>query len=53
MNFEFSEEQQFIRDQARNFLSQECTTAVVRGVLEDLRRDALPRQAGEVLAGLE
>ncbi|MAT94655.1 MAG: acyl-CoA dehydrogenase [Halioglobus sp.] len=34
MNFEFSEEQQFIRDQARNFLSQECTTAVVRGVLE-------------------
>jgi len=34
MNFEFSEEQQFIRDQARNFLSRECTAAVVRGVLD-------------------
>ena len=34
MNLEFSEEQQFIRDQARNFLSQECTTEVVRGVLD-------------------
>ena len=34
MNFEFSEEQLFIRDQARNFLSQECTTGVVRQVLD-------------------
>lgn len=34
MNFEFSEEQQFIRDQARNFLGQECTTDAVRAVLE-------------------
>jgi acyl-CoA dehydrogenase len=34
MNFEFSEEQQFIRDQARNFLSQESTAEVVRGVLD-------------------
>jgi alkylation response protein AidB-like acyl-CoA dehydrogenase len=34
MNLEFSEEQLFIRDQARNFLSQECTPAVVRGVLD-------------------
>jgi acyl-CoA dehydrogenase len=34
MNFEFSEEQLFIRDQARNFLSQECTPAVVRGILD-------------------
>jgi alkylation response protein AidB-like acyl-CoA dehydrogenase len=34
MNFEFSEEQLFIRDQARNFLSQECTPEIVRGVLE-------------------
>ncbi len=34
MNFEFSEEQLFIRDQARNFLAQECTTAVVRKVLD-------------------
>ena len=34
MNLEFSEEQLFIRDQARNFLSQECTAATVRGVLD-------------------
>ena len=34
MNFEFSEEQQFIREQARNFLSQECQPATVRGVLD-------------------
>lgn len=34
MNFEFSEEQLFIRDQARNFLSQESTTRVVRATLE-------------------
>jgi acyl-CoA dehydrogenase len=34
MNFEFSEEQLFIRDQARNFLSRECTTSVVRSVLD-------------------
>ncbi|MEZ5573971.1 MAG: acyl-CoA dehydrogenase family protein [Halioglobus sp.] len=35
MNFDFSEEQQFIRDQARNFLNQECTTATVRAVLDN------------------
>ena len=34
MNLEFSEEQRFIRDQARNFLSQECTTSAVRAVLD-------------------
>jgi len=34
MNFEFSEEQLFIRDQARNFLSQESTADVVRSVLD-------------------
>lgn len=34
MNFEFSEDQLFIRDQARNFLRQECTTATVRKVLD-------------------
>jgi alkylation response protein AidB-like acyl-CoA dehydrogenase len=34
MNFEFSEEQQFIRDQARNFLQQESTPEVVRSVLD-------------------
>lgn len=37
MNFEFSEDQLFIRDQARNFLDQECTPAVVREVLESDR----------------
>ncbi len=35
MNFDFSEEQQFIRDQARNFLAQESTPEVVRAALED------------------
>ena len=34
MNFEFSEEQLFIRDQARNFLSQESTPEAVRGILD-------------------
>lgn len=34
MNFEFSEEQLFIRDQARNFLAQESTAAVVRSILD-------------------
>ena len=33
MNLEFSEEQLFIRNQARNFLSQECSASVVRSVL--------------------
>jgi alkylation response protein AidB-like acyl-CoA dehydrogenase len=35
MNFEFSEEQQMLREQARGFLSEHCTTAVVRAVLDD------------------
>ena len=34
MNLEFSEEQLFIRNQARNFLSQECSARVVRNVLD-------------------
>lgn len=34
MNFEFSEDQQFIRDQARGFLDRECTTAAVRAILD-------------------
>ena len=34
MNFDFSEEQTFIRDQARNFLQQECTPQTVRAVLD-------------------
>ena len=40
MNLEFSEEQLFIRSQARNFLSQECPASVVRNVLDtDTRFD--------------
>ena len=34
MNFEFSEEQQMLREQARGFLSEHCTTGVVRTVLD-------------------
>ena len=34
MNFEFSEEQQLLRDQARGFLSERCPTSVVRAVLD-------------------
>lgn len=34
MNFEFSEDQLLIRDQARIFLRQECPTAMVREVLD-------------------
>jgi len=37
MNFEFSEEQLFIREQARNFLGRECPPALVRGVLDSDR----------------
>jgi alkylation response protein AidB-like acyl-CoA dehydrogenase len=34
MDFEFSEDQQFIRSQAQNFLSQECSIAAVRAILD-------------------
>ena len=34
MNFEFSDEQQLLREQARGFLAQNCPTTVVRAVLE-------------------
>ena len=34
MNFEFSEEQNLLRDQARGFLLDNCSTRVVRDVLE-------------------
>ena len=34
MNFEFTDEQKFIREQARSFLSAECTDVQVREVLE-------------------
>ena len=35
MNFDFSDDQKFLANEARKFLSQECTTAVVRTVLND------------------
>ena len=34
MNFEFSDEQNLLRDQAQGFLGDNCAPAVVRGVLE-------------------
>lgn len=35
MNFDFSDDQKFLRDEARKFLSAECTTKHVREVLDD------------------
>ncbi len=35
MNFDFSDDQKFLRDEARKFLSAKCTTAEVREVLDD------------------
>lgn len=37
MNFEFSEEQNLLRDQAQGFLADNCAPGVVRGVLESDR----------------
>lgn len=34
MNFEFGEEQNLLRDQARGFLTDNCAPAVVRGILD-------------------
>ncbi|MEM0984879.1 MAG: acyl-CoA dehydrogenase family protein [Pseudomonadota bacterium] len=35
MNFDFSEDQKFLRSEARKFLEAECTSAKVREVLDD------------------
>jgi alkylation response protein AidB-like acyl-CoA dehydrogenase len=35
MNFDFSDDQKMLRDQARKFLSEKCTTKTVRKVYED------------------
>ena len=35
MNFDFSDDQKFLRDEARKFLTAECTTMHVREVLND------------------
>jgi acyl-CoA dehydrogenase len=50
MNFEFSEEQLFIRDQARNFLRQECGAAAVRKVLDS--QDSFDRELWQKIVGL-
>ena len=34
VNFEFSDEQNLLRDQARGFLQDECPTSLVRGILD-------------------
>ncbi|SVE03908.1 uncharacterized protein METZ01_LOCUS456762, partial [marine metagenome] len=34
MNFEFSEEQNMLREQAQGFLRDHCSTSVVRRVLD-------------------
>src|ERR1700743_1746160 len=35
MNFDFSDDQKMLRDQARKFLSEKCTTKTVRKVYEN------------------
>ena len=35
MNFDYSDDQKFLKGEARKFLEARCTPAVVRGVLND------------------
>ncbi|MEO8926423.1 MAG: acyl-CoA dehydrogenase family protein [Caulobacteraceae bacterium] len=35
MNFDFSDDQKFLKSEARKFLAAHCTSATVRGVLDD------------------
>ncbi len=35
MNFDYSDDQRFLKDEARKFLEQRCTPAIVRRVLDD------------------
>jgi alkylation response protein AidB-like acyl-CoA dehydrogenase len=39
MNFDFTDDQKFLKDEARRFLEAQCSVAVVRGVLDDHERD--------------
>jgi alkylation response protein AidB-like acyl-CoA dehydrogenase len=39
MNFDFSDDQKFLKDQARKFLNDTCTSAEVRAVLNDPKQD--------------
>ena len=38
MNFDFSDDQKFLKSEARKFLDARCSTAVVRGVLDNAER---------------
>ena len=55
MNFDFSDDQKFLKDEARKFLDAHCTTATVRSVLDDdaavLRRGAVEGRRRAGLAG--
>jgi len=50
MNFDFSDDQKMLRDQARKFLSEKCTTKTVRKVFESEagldRGTAIPEEFG-------
>ena len=50
MNFDFSDDQKMLKDQAHKFLSEKCTTKTVRGVFEgDQHHDAaLWKQVAEM-----
>lgn len=50
MNFEFSEEQEMLREQAQRFLSDQCSLATVRRVLEE--DSQYDRELWEQIAGL-
>ncbi|KQT35104.1 acyl-CoA dehydrogenase [Sphingomonas sp. Leaf412] len=38
MNFDYSDDQKMLKDEARKFLAAKCPTSVVRGVLDDAAR---------------
>jgi alkylation response protein AidB-like acyl-CoA dehydrogenase len=50
MNFDYSDDQKFLKDEARKFLEAQCTSARVRAVLDDPAKsydEALWRQVAE------
>src|SRR6201996_2030544 len=50
MNFDYSDDQKFLKDEARKFLEAECTPAKVRAVLDDDAKsydEALWKKVGE------
>src|SRR5258706_10576716 len=50
MNFDFSDDQKMLKDQAHKFLSEKCTTKTVRNVFEGKEHfdKALWKQIGEM-----